>query len=243
MHRAVARGIEGRRCSRSAPGCAGIPCRTCRGLRLHRLHARGRVVDARRGDEPDRAESASHSCQNCWPSRSVSTGPPSPRSAGSRRTAVATATNSTGRAPSRARPARGAPRRPRRRGGGGLLEQARERAAGGSRCRRGDRMDLGGAVVVDVLPADVEDRGSHHDRDGDIPRRCRRAELARPRGRWCRRRRASRRGERGEALGGIERDAAPASRRAIDSGSRRAWARLRGVGLRAGARRPNSGLT
>ena len=71
---------------------------------------------------------ASQSCQNSWPERSVSTGPPAPRSSAGRRTAVPIATNST----VAGRPVVGAlvdPHADDRVGAGGLrlLEQAPER--------------------------------------------------------------------------------------------------------------------
>ena len=95
-------------------------------------------------------------------------------------------------------------------------------------------MDLGGAVVVDVLPADVEDRGSHHDRDGDDPEAVQEAELADREvagvgtGGLAR-------GERREALGGVERDAALFEARDRLLLALGLAGRVRGVGLRAGA--------
>ena len=114
-------------------------------------------------------------------SRSVSTGPRRGRAApAGRRTAVPTAMNST----EPGRPVVGALLDPHADDGVGAARSAPPRAGGrarggGSRCRRRRaRCTSVGAVVVDVLPADVVDRGAHHGVIGLTPRPCQGAPLA-----------------------------------------------------------------
>ena len=129
--------------------------------RLHRLAGRrARSGRSSAATIPTGRMPALHSCQNSWPSRSVRTGPPRGAQPGRQPHGGADGDElDRRRAPSRGRPARCARRRPRRRPRSPPPRAGGRARAGGSRCRRARRVvELGGRVVEDVLPADVEDR-------------------------------------------------------------------------------------